>query len=1226
MSCRCHSVVFALLLLLAPGIGQTVAAATSADAEIISIKGSGEFRPDEVSTWQAAQVKQGLFSGNFVRTGVYSRMGLLFRDRTQIRLNQKTVLRVKAVQDPASDKGQTILRLDRGRVWTQSKTLLRGLIMETPSATAAIRGTDWDLEVDENGTSTITVLSGEVEFYNDFGRVTVNKNEQARADVGKAPAKLLIVRPADRVQWVTAYAVSPLRHIYLHSGDLGTLKQALAREQGQSPDALAAKGSAQADLGQWADAEQSFKAALATDARQSRALVGLGYVALHKRDPAAAENYFQQVTGSARDKELLALGRISIQILKEKLGSAVVRLQSMVSRGDILQPAAYLVLSDIMIYNGNIKRAVANVEAALQKFPQDARAYSQLARIYLLADSIKDSRQRIKQALSKDSDSFEAKIVQGDLARIEGDSRGATQAYQSAAELKPGDDRGWYGLGAVDTEREDVRPARRNLSRALELNPHGAGYQGERGTLETFANNFKKAEIAFNKALEDNPSDYVALTGRGIMLLKRGETDAALDSLLRVGVLEPRYARARMYTAVAYYQLGKVSQALAELRRASELDDKDPMPHLLASIIYTDLLRPADSISEARKAFQLMPNLKSLNQLANTQRGTTNLGQAFAFMGMEEWAQMYAQESYYPFWAGSHLFLADRYNGLFTKNSELFQGFLSDPTVFGADNRFQTLLPKPGNHLSATVRATQNKVDKFHGTSPQVVFNGFNNSVIPFAYYLAYENFDLSFEFEPYDLNSYTMALGAKPLYNFGVFFFADTSNLYTGIDDTFSGVSIDVHEKLVSERRDIGLNYKFSPTSQVWLKTGKFRSDDHIHGTIGDMLINSPQDIFIDVNVKIPEFAFRHTFKFNDRHEISWGYETANRKTSLLYDQFDLLDSVFIWGTAAYDVINQRYSEKSRDLYISDRMTVNPDLLVQLDLFYQRHDRKVHQDYDWRFTFFPGMIMQQFPDVDDRIKHDQISPRLGFVYKLGANKLVRAAYQNWVRPSSQGSLGPVATAGIPLDDRLVSRGGELKRYRGQFEWEISAKTFASAFVDYKKIDNNLFTVVTPFSISELESLNKLSSRDLGALTRDDLLEFVNTPAYESARIKSAGLSVNHLLNKRWGLFAKYIYTSSTNTGNTFKGNEVPYLPKHTAAAGATWTSPNGWYFVSRMVYRTERFTNEANTRHLAPSWDGAADLYWQSRKKRWLLRFSVDDAFDKDQGTQYTAEVNIRY
>ena len=65
-----------------------------------------------------------------------------------------------------------------------------------------------------------------------------------------------------------------------------------------------------------------------------------------------------------------------------------------------------------------------------------------------------------------------------------------------------------------------------------------------------------------------------------------------------------------------------------------------------------------------------------------------NLGASLAFFGMEDWALELAQQSFSPYWGASHLFLADRYPGEFNKNSELFQGFLTDPMAFGASQRF----------------------------------------------------------------------------------------------------------------------------------------------------------------------------------------------------------------------------------------------------------------------------------------------------------------------------------------------------------------------------------------------------------------------------------------------------------------------------------------------------------------------------------------------------------
>src|SRR5687768_3885443 len=231
------------------------AARAASAAEIVSLEGRGEFREAQASTWRAAAVKQGLFPSNFVRTGDMSRMAILFADRTQVRLAQNSTLQIKEAAAAGSGT-KTILNLNAGRSWVQSKSAPRGLIMETPSALAAIRGTDWEMAVDEAGRATLSVFSGEVELYNDLGTVLVGPNEQALAEKGRAPRKLALRTSRSRVQWVSSLTVDPSRYAEL-AGDavepriaraaarlvreakLGEAYQLLKREPGAAREAAA---------------------------------------------------------------------------------------------------------------------------------------------------------------------------------------------------------------------------------------------------------------------------------------------------------------------------------------------------------------------------------------------------------------------------------------------------------------------------------------------------------------------------------------------------------------------------------------------------------------------------------------------------------------------------------------------------------------------------------------------------------------------------------------------------------------------------------------------------------------------------------------------------------------------------------------------------------------------------------------------------------------------------
>ncbi|MBU1818020.1 MAG: tetratricopeptide repeat protein, partial [Gammaproteobacteria bacterium] len=620
-----------------------------AAAEIISLQGAGDQRTANATAWQPARPAQALVAGDFVRTREAAKMALLFADDTQLRLHQNTVLQVKGVATPAQPV--TTLLLSAGRAWTQTRRADGSrLNLETPAATAAIRGTDWHMSVEDDGRSVLTVLSGTVEFSNAQGLVSVSANEAALAEVGKAPVKLVLSQPRDRIQWVNALGADPVPH--------------LAAEP--VPPVLA----------------PVLRALAARDVAAARAALAQARGTVPPAWAAALESAISLQAGDLR----LAREQLAAQLSANATASAAPHAPL----------AAWLMQSDLQLMDGEGAAAVSTLRDALARWPRHPAILAQLARVQMLTDRVDEATVTLAQA--QGTAHIDLALVRAELARRQGDAPGTLAAYTQATQLATDDARGWQGLGSAHTEREDTGPARENLQRALALAPLAPGAYGELGTLETFVNQFTEAGHAFATALGDNPADYVALTGQGLLHLKQGHPQAALDAFLRAGVMEPRYARAKTWTAVAYYQLGRHQDALATLRHAIALDDKDPVPHMLLAQIHTDLFEPGEAVEAARAAVQRMPYLKSLNQVANDQKGSANLGASLAFFGMEDWALELAQQSFYPYWGGSHLFLADRYPGEFNKNSALFRGFLTDPMSFGASQRYSSLLQRPGSH------------------------------------------------------------------------------------------------------------------------------------------------------------------------------------------------------------------------------------------------------------------------------------------------------------------------------------------------------------------------------------------------------------------------------------------------------------------------------------------------------------------------------------------------
>lgn len=1070
------------------------------DAQIVTIVGEGQFRGEQAPDWRAAAINQWLIAGDYVRTLNGSQMALLLRDQTQLRLNQNSLLQIKAL---GAEGQPTRLELRQGRSWMQVKPQggpLRTsapavLEIQTPNAVAAIVGTEWELVVDEAGVSLLTVFSGEAEFYNPLGRVSVRADEQARVEPGKAPVKILLTHSRERIQWVTAYRPQPARWV----------------------------------------------------------------------------------------------------------------------RGPADPVTATVVAADALIAQGGVREAMDVLETARRRGVADGRVEALLARAQLIAGRADLAETVLAAARGGHADEIEIWLASGDLARYQGDAPLANDAYRRALAIDANAASAWLGLGVVAAEREHVRDARAYLGEALAREPTGAGFLGEAGTLETFANNFSAAGEAFDTALRAQPDDYVALTGRGLLRLKRGDTDGALEDFLKAGVIEPNYARAALYTGVAYYQQGRRRQADELFRRAAELDPRDPLPHLLLSVVATDAVEPGAAVRAAREAAARLPYLKSLNQLLNDQKGSANLGTALASFGLEEWARHYAYRAYNPFWAGSHLFLADRFNGTFNKNSELFQGFLSDPLVFGASNRHSTLLARPGDYATLNLGATRQSVK---ANRLQAVVNGYHDSPLPSAYYLDITGLTLRpIGDGQLDGNAgiATLGLGARPSTDLGVFLFATHNRANSKLIDPAVGF-FDTPYRSRSSRGDIGLNIKFAPDSQGWLKAGSGEVDRLITGVVQerygaqafgalwpDITFGDTGDYTSHSRVRGSDIQWRHSLDVSPRWQLTWGIEAARRTAPSYHRQYLPTDvGLFYFGA------HEQTTHDSTDLTLSNRLWLNEMLLVQFDLASQ-HVRKSLQ----REPFAGVVDFFEIPQaITDRRKLNELNGRLGLAWRGAADQTWRLAWQKWRRPASENTLAPIDTAGIPMEDRLVAVGGGLQRLRGQFEWEIDTLTFVNLFADRLKIDNLPIPGATPVSgnsLDSLERLRRLFSAGQGAV---DIYEDV--PDFAAGRVRRAGLAANRIVDDRLAVSAAWTWHDSGNTSGVAPGKALPLLPRHLIQLGTTWIAAPRLKIGARATWRSERPTDEAHSATLAAGWQAGGNVSWESRDKRLALTAGIDNLLSR--------------
>ena len=141
-----------------------------------------------------------LFEGDVLKTDVASQALIEFNNGIQVALNENTEFTILSRWE--KDKGFTrILRLKKGEIWVDTQGGPKPLEIETPVATAAVKGTEFNLQVDDQGQSTLTVIRGVVEFGTAFGTCPIKTSKISYGRRGNKCTKPKSVNVGPTIAW-----------------------------------------------------------------------------------------------------------------------------------------------------------------------------------------------------------------------------------------------------------------------------------------------------------------------------------------------------------------------------------------------------------------------------------------------------------------------------------------------------------------------------------------------------------------------------------------------------------------------------------------------------------------------------------------------------------------------------------------------------------------------------------------------------------------------------------------------------------------------------------------------------------------------------------------------------------------------------------------------------------------------------------------------------------------
>lgn len=1212
------------------------------DAEIVSVRAESDVLFVKAKDWYPAVINQVLTAGDTLKTGIYGRLDVLFKTGIQIKVNQKTTLIIK---ETAKDKKGITLGLKSGEVWSRSKAIPDDLKIETPSATAAIRGTDWNLTVDEKGSSYLTVLNGFVEFFNDFGTVRLTAGEQAMAEVGKAPVKLFLIRPKDRVQWIISYQPDFTSIIVFHSqnkDDVLKILPIFKDKVKSNPDDIVSTLSlagAFYDIKETDESMKLFDEVLKRDRFNIKASLYKGLILLSRNEVDKAVPFLEIGIGSSQaiDKIFSLIGMAEVYLYKGDITRAEKIINSLSQIGE--SPVIGLALAKFRAYQGDFTTAIKICLDYAKRYPDDERFYTLAGDFYLTMDEPDKALENINKALSINKNSSNSYLILGRYNHLLGLGKESERAFQKAVDIDNKNADAFSELGKLMMEKGNYERALQEHNKAIGLKPNISNYLSRRGMLLNWIDDIKGAYRDYKKATELNPSDYQSINGLGFLALKEGKTDESIYYFNKSSLLEPRFSEPHIFLAIAYYQQEDIVKALEELRLAKSLDPKDPIPYMIAYLIYQDTYRPFDAIREATRALELLPNLKSVNPIESNQKGTTNLGNALLGLGLTEWGTSYAEDSFNQYDAGSYYFSAIKYEGnAYIYASTMTQAFLLDPLSIKYSDRYQDIIPRPQNNL--TVNTTLGSEGGGFYRKSKIIQQGYLRKPFQISYLLDWENLDnRGFRENGYTRSNFiTYGLGAKPDYKNGFFIWGGFKWLTKGETGSVYEPDSDDTSKDKHTLFSAGYNYRVGEKNNILLNFfyNGFKTRFYNNDPLGSTGLPDYAISFVD------RFGLNDARRFFSKGIYDLGiwndYQTfaSDSTGTLLSGGFKPLAFP---STANFDINTTRYRySKSENLGYQFK---------HLFTFLDNHDFSYGMEYIPINMIKSQQINSVMHTGNYLLFYDEIMRVDPTLYAM-RDLIYKDTFEDW-RYDSKILLAY-------LNDRWRITDSLLMEYGLSYEWFRSSNSISNDPFRYGKVHprfgiswsiNNIHTIRTAYQKKlypgASQSLAPLSTVGLifdwiqvipGSIITDYQASFEsrwNERLFSSINIEkrdvknsqnvageknstnfiSAG--INTILTNTIGAFMRYKYADSEVKDGQFRGKKLPFLPRHAFGGGLVWVSPAYLKSMLSTYYISGLYGNEDNSYRLPDSWTTDLTVTWEPMKKHLMLRLDAKNIFNSN-------------
>ena len=197
----------ALMIFCVAATGTAIAQNTPIGAATNAIGTLTIVRTDGVQQRLQGKGNVPLYEGDVLKTDESSQALIEFQEGIQVALNESTTF--KLISRWEKGKPMTrILRLSQGEVWAKTAGGPKRFEVETPVATASVKETEFNLKVQGDGQSILTVIEGVVQFGTPFGTCPIKTDTISYGVRGKKCTKPAATEAKTAKNWADAVRTS----------------------------------------------------------------------------------------------------------------------------------------------------------------------------------------------------------------------------------------------------------------------------------------------------------------------------------------------------------------------------------------------------------------------------------------------------------------------------------------------------------------------------------------------------------------------------------------------------------------------------------------------------------------------------------------------------------------------------------------------------------------------------------------------------------------------------------------------------------------------------------------------------------------------------------------------------------------------------------------------------------------------------------------------------------